>query len=159
MPVVIQSQLFVSKYIFQQLDIKFQSSFPIFSPVRRHEYTCLPAPLQVFVFQLNMPQGSVPKSGLKLLQMFSNHRLQCQHKPTSAFVYCIYRFDVTQMNRCKSQPLWAPWELTNRKLFVPLMRKHSLNQAFVCLMGFQAAVCTKCMLGFAPPQRLKQTLN
>lgn len=55
-----------------------------------------------FVFQLDISQGSVPKSGLKLLQMFCNHRLRCQRKPTSAFVYCIGRFDVTQMNCCKS---------------------------------------------------------
>lgn len=90
------------KKLNSQLDIKFQPGLPIFFPMQRDECTCLPAPLQLFVFQLDMSQGSVPKSGLKLLQMFSNHRLQCQHKPTSAFVYCIYRFDVTQMNCCKS---------------------------------------------------------
>lgn len=50
-----------------------------------------------FVSQLKMSHGSVPKSGLKLLQMFSNDRLQCQHKPTSAFAYYIFLFDVAQM--------------------------------------------------------------
>lgn len=36
-----------------------------------------------FVSQLQVSHGSVLKSGLKLLQMFSNERLRCQHEPTS----------------------------------------------------------------------------
>ena len=71
--------------------------FPIWSDIVVEEHKCLPAPLRVFVFQLKMSHGSVPKSGPKLLQMFSNERLQCQHKPTSTFAFYIFLFDVVQM--------------------------------------------------------------
>lgn len=54
-------------------------------------------PRKIFVSQLKVYHGSVFKSGLKLLQMFSNDRLRCQHKPTSTFVYSIFLFDVAQM--------------------------------------------------------------
>lgn len=78
---------------------------------------CLPALLQDFFFffvsQLRVSHGSVSKSGLKLLQMFSNDRLQCQHKPTSTFVYSIFLFDVAQMRfYCESSPSGALWEST-----------------------------------------------
>lgn len=53
---------------------------------------------QVFVSQLKMSHGSVCNSGLKLLQMFPNDRLQCQHKPTSTFAHYIFVFDVVHMN-------------------------------------------------------------
>lgn len=52
---------------------------------------------KIFVSQLKAYHGSVFKSGLKLLQMFSNDRLWCQHKPTSTFVYSIFVFDVAQL--------------------------------------------------------------
>lgn len=84
--------------------------------LERHTHKCLLTPMQLFVAQLNMSQGSVPKSGLKLLQMFSNERLQCQHESTSTFVYDIFLFDVTQMICSKPKPFWAPWEFTSRKL-------------------------------------------
>ena len=72
--------------------------FSIWGDIVPEKHKCLLAPLQVFVSQLKMSHGSVPKSGLKLLQMFSNDRLQCQHKPTSTFAYYIFLFDVAQMN-------------------------------------------------------------
>lgn len=103
---------------FCQLDVKSQlTGLPhsIWSNIVVEKYKYLLAPLQVFVSQLQMSHGPVPKSGLKLLQMFSNDRLQCQHKPTSTFVYYIFLFDVVQMNLTASQThSGARWESTSR---------------------------------------------
>lgn len=89
--------------------------FSIWSNIVVEKYKYLLAPLQVFVSQLQMSHGPVPKSGPKLLQMFSNDRLQCQHKPTSTFVYYIFLFDVVQMNFTASQThSGARWESTSR---------------------------------------------
>lgn len=71
--------------------------FSIRNDIVLEKYKCLLAPLQVFVSQFKVSRGPVPKSGLKLLQMFSNERLQCQHKPTSTFAYYIFLFDVVQI--------------------------------------------------------------
>ncbi len=94
--------LFLLTSFLCSLAVKSQLSvlphFSIWSDIVVEKYKCLLAPLQVFVSQLKMSHGSVPKSGLKLLQMFSNDRLQCQHQPTSTFVYYIFLFDVAQTN-------------------------------------------------------------
>lgn len=60
----------------------------------QEKYKCLLPLLLVFVSQLKVSHGSAPKSGPKLLQMFPNERLQCQHKPTSSYARYIFLLDV-----------------------------------------------------------------
>ena len=94
--------------------------------------TRLLAPSQVFVSQLKLSHGSVPKSGLKLLQMFSNDRLQCQHKPTSTF--CVLHLRLwccTDELRSKTSPLWSPLESTSRWLLFGWSGELS-ERGFVC---------------------------
>lgn len=92
--------LFSSGTFLCHLVVKSQLTvLPHFSTNNVEKFKCLLDLLQVFVFvsQLKMSHGSVPKSGLKLLQMFLNDRLQFQQKPTSTFAYYIFLFEVTQM--------------------------------------------------------------
>lgn len=83
--------------------------------------------LAYFCFPTQMSHGLVLKSGLKLVQMFSNDRLQCQHKPTSTFAY-IFLFDVVQMNFTVSQTHSGLLGSLIFLFFVLLIKKSCLNR-------------------------------
>lgn len=117
--------------------------FSIWSDIVVEKHKCLLAPLQVFVSQLKMSHGSVPKSGFKLLQMFSNDRLQCQHQPTSTFVYYIFLFDVAQTNFSVSRTFSGLLRNPQVGDFYFVDREKLSECGFVCQHKlFQPVICS-----------------
>lgn len=100
-------------------------------------------PRKIFVSQLKAYHGSVFKSGLKLLQMFSNDRLWCQHKPTSTFVYSIFLFDVAQMRftASRAHPGHCGNPQTGRRLY-SVHRENLSRSVFVRRCGLRTVKFT-----------------